>query len=195
MTEIIIATKNTGKVREFKALLEPLGYNVISLLDFTDSIDVEETGATFVENAILKAEAIANAYHKRTIADDSGLEIDYLNGEPGVYSARYAGLHKDDKDNLNKVLEKLSTVHNQQDRTARFVCALAISSPGEATKTVLGTCEGYIAEQPSGENGFGYDPIFIVKEKMKTMASLSSEEKNNISHRAMALKKLIELIK
>lgn len=194
MKEIIIATKNKGKVKEFEALLAPLGYLVQSLLDYPDSIDVEETGATFKENAILKAEAISAHYQRMTIADDSGLAIDYLDGKPGIFSARYAGLAKDDQANINKVLEELTGVAELESRSARFICALALSNPGGQTKTVEGTCEGYIAMKQQGENGFGYDPIFIVKKLNKTMAMLSKEEKNRISHRAQALEKLIDMI-
>lgn len=195
MKEIIIATKNQGKVKEFEALLAPIGFRVQSLLDFPDSIDVEETGKSFEENAILKAEAIAMHYQRMTIADDSGLAIDYLGGKPGIFSARYAGPDKNDQANINKVLEDLSDVRTLEDRSARFICALAISIPGKKTKTVVGTCEGYIATEPQGENGFGYDPIFILKNKNQTMANLTKEEKNQISHRSEALKKVIEVIK
>lgn len=195
MSEVIIATKNPGKVKEFEALLGPIGFTVTSLLDYPEAIDVDETGTTFEENAVLKAEAVANQYKKLTIADDSGLVIDYLEGRPGVYSARFAGPEKDDQANINKVLEELVNVSNIEDRTARFVCALALSEPGKMTKTVIGTCEGYISEQQQGEGGFGYDPIFIVKNSDKTMAQLTKEEKNRISHRAEALKKLFKLLK
>ncbi|KKI92275.1 nucleoside-triphosphate diphosphatase [Bacillus sp. SA1-12] len=195
MKEIIIATKNQGKVKEFEALLSPLGFHIQSLLDYPDSIDVEETGTTFEENAILKAEAISKSYQRMTIADDSGLAIDYLGGRPGIFSARYAGPAKDDQDNINKVLEELSGVKSLEDRSARFICALALSIPGQQTKTVVGTCEGYISMERQGENGFGYDPIFIVEGLNKTMASISKEEKNRISHRAEAIKKIVEVIK
>jgi len=191
---IIIATKNKGKAREFEAILAPLGYQVQSLLDFPGSIDVEETGQTFQENAILKAEAISKEYQLMTIADDSGLEIDYLNGEPGVFSARYAGPEKDDQANIDKVLEKLENVVMGQ-RQARFVCALAISIPGKQTQTVIGTCEGYIAKEKKGHGGFGYDPIFCIDDAGKTMAELSKEDKNKISHRANAIMKIKELLK
>lgn len=195
MKEIIIATKNNGKVKEFEALLAPLGFRVQSLLNYPNAIDVEETGQTFVENAILKAEAISNHYKRMTIADDSGLVVDYLGGKPGIFSARYAGLEKDDQANMMKVLKDLSAVKTQEERSARFVCALALAIPGQRTKTVEGTCEGYIAQKPHGGNGFGYDPIFIVKDLNTTMANLPKEKKNRISHRADALKKIIELIK
>jgi XTP/dITP diphosphohydrolase len=193
--EIIIATKNPGKAKEFEALLTPMGFRVQSLLDYPDSIDVEETGTSFKENAILKAEAISKHYQRMTIADDSGLAIDYLGGKPGIFSARYGGPAKDDQANIKKVLEDLSEVNALEDRSARFICALALSIPDQKTKTVEGTCEGYIAKEPQGENGFGYDPIFIVKDRDETMANLPKEEKNRISHRADALKKIMEVIK
>ncbi|CAF1733467.1 Non-canonical purine NTP pyrophosphatase [Bacillus subtilis] len=193
MKEAIIATHNPGKVKEFKEILEPRGYDVKSLAEIGFTEEIEETGHTFEENAILKAEAVAKAVNKMVIADDSGLSIDNLGGRPGVYSARYAGEQKDDQANINKVLSELKGIEKEQ-RTARFRCALAVSIPGEETKTVEGHVEGYIAEEPRGEYGFGYDPIFIVKDKDKTMAELTSDEKNKISHRADALKKLSKLL-
>ncbi|KIL34019.1 Nucleoside 5-triphosphatase RdgB (dHAPTP, dITP, XTP-specific) [Bacillus subtilis] len=193
MKEAIIATHNPGKVKEFKEILEPKGYDVKSLAEIGFTEEIEETGHTFEENAILKAEAVAKAVNKMVIADDSGLSIDNLGGRPGVYSARYAGEQKDDQANIEKVLSELKGIEKEQ-RTARFRCALAVSIPGEETKTVEGHVEGYIAEEPRGKYGFGYDPIFIVKDKDKTMAELTSDEKNKISHRADALKKLSKLL-
>lgn len=193
MKEAIIATHNPGKVKEFKEILEPRGYDVKSLAEIGFTEEIEETGHTFEENAILKVEAVAKAVNKMVIADDSGLSIDNLGGRPGVYSARYAGEQKDDQANIEKVLSELKGIEKEQ-RTARFRCALAVSIPGEETKTVEGHVEGYIAEEPRGEYGFGYDPIFIVKDKDKTMAELTSDEKNKISHRADALKKLSKLL-
>nr|WGD62064.1 XTP/dITP diphosphatase [Bacillus subtilis] len=193
MKEAIIATHNPGKVKEFKEILEPIGYDVKSLAEIGFTEEIEETGHTFEENAILKAEAVAKAVNKMVIADDSGLSIDNLGGRPGVYSARYAGEQKDDQANIEKVLSELKGIEKEQ-RTARFRRALAVSIPGEETKTVEGHVEGYIAEEPRGEYGFGYDPIFIVKDKDKTMAELTSDEKNKISHRADALKKLSKLL-
>ncbi|ALC84192.1 nucleoside-triphosphate diphosphatase [Bacillus gobiensis] len=193
MKEVIIATTNAGKLKEFKEMLEPIGYHVKSLADIGYRQEIEETGHTFEENAVLKAETISKQFHEIVIADDSGLSVDYLGGSPGVYSARYAGEMKDDTANLNKVLRELEGIE-KEDRSARFRCALAVSIPGEETKTVEGVVEGYIATEPVGENGFGYDPIFIVKDKTKTMAELTSEEKNKISHRAEALKKLSALL-
>ncbi|MGC9931876.1 XTP/dITP diphosphatase [Priestia aryabhattai] len=193
MREIIIATKNAGKVKDFETLFSPKGFKVKSLLDFPEMEDVEETGVTFSENATLKAEAISFALNKPVIADDSGLAIDALNGEPGVYSARYAGENKDDNANIEKVLQKLNDVPFEK-RTARFHCALAIAVPGKRTEIVEGTCEGHILEEKRGENGFGYDSIFFVEKWRCSMAELSKEQKNQISHRANALKKLAPLI-
>ncbi|GIN66737.1 non-canonical purine NTP pyrophosphatase [Bacillus sonorensis] len=193
MKEVIIATKNEGKVKEFKEMLAPRGYDVKSLLDIGYTADIEEIGQTFEENAIIKAETIAKETGKMVIADDSGLSVDYLGGRPGVYSARYAGEEKNDLANLQKLLQELEGVE-KEDRTARFRCALALSIPGQETKTVEGAVEGFITEEPAGTNGFGYDPVFLVKDKDKTMAQLSSSEKNKISHRADALKKLSALL-
>ncbi|MGN9864326.1 XTP/dITP diphosphatase [Bacillus swezeyi] len=193
MKEVIIATKNEGKVKEFKEMLEPRGYDVKSLLDIGYTAEIEETGHTFEENAMIKAETISKETGKVVIADDSGLSVDYLGGSPGVYSARYAGEEKNDLANLKKVLKELEGIE-KEDRSARFRCALALCIPGQKTKTVEGAVEGFIAEQPEGTNGFGYDPIFLVKDKDQTMAQLSSGEKNKISHRAEALKKLSALL-
>ncbi|KPB05493.1 XTP/dITP diphosphatase [Bacillus sp. CHD6a] len=189
MTDIIIATNNPGKVKDFEVILEPKGFKVKSLADFPEIPDVEETGTTFEENALLKAEAVSAHLGKIVLADDSGLEVDALNGEPGVYSARYAGMEKDDKKNIQKVLHGMEGVPNEK-RTARFVCVLAVVDPSGEKFTVRGTCEGNIATEPIGENGFGYDPIFYVNEKQKTMAQLSKEEKSEISHRGNAMKEL-----
>ncbi|WP_017756008.1 XTP/dITP diphosphatase [Calidifontibacillus oryziterrae] len=191
MKEVIIATKNKGKVIEFEALFAKKGITVKSLLDFSEDLDVEETGHTFAENAAIKAEAISKQFSKIVIADDSGLIVDALDGRPGVFSARYAGEGKDDQANLEKVLEELKGVPFEE-RTASFHCVLAIARPNQETVLVDGTCDGYITEKPLGENGFGYDPIFYIPEKKKTMAQLSKDEKNEISHRAIAMKKLVD---
>lgn len=189
MKTVIIATKNKGKAKEFESLFAAKGYEVKTLLDVQGSPDVEETGTTFEENAILKAEAISKLYDQVVIADDSGLIVDALDGRPGVYSARYAGEDKSDEANTSKVLRELEGVPTEK-RTARFYCALAVASPNQDTVTVSGAMEGLITEQLVGENGFGYDPIFFVQEVAKTTAELSKEEKNKISHRAHALKAL-----
>lgn len=193
MKKIIIATGNKGKAREFATLFSPLGYEVLTLHDLEGATDVEETGTTFEENAILKAEALCEQFHTMVIADDSGLMIDALDGRPGVYSARYAGEQKNDDDNIDKVLDELKDVPDEK-RTARFYCALAVAVPGQETITVSGTVEGRIASRRQGENGFGYDPVFYVPDLGKMMAELKPEEKNAISHRANALKKLKELL-
>lgn len=159
MKQVVIATKNKGKAKDFEALFEPFGYKVVTMFDVAPDVEIEETGTTFEENAILKAETLANLLGQIVIADDSGLAIDALNGEPGVYSARYAGDH-DDEANMVKVLENMKDVP-EDERTARFCCALAIAGPNLETKTVFGTCEGVIAHEKKGTNGFGYDPIFM----------------------------------
>ena len=189
MKEIIIATKNPGKAKEFVQMFEPLGYGVKTLLDFPEVPDVEETGTTFEENALLKAETISALLNKVVISDDSGLMIDALEGRPGVYSARYAGEQKNDQDNMDKVLNELKNVSTEK-RTARFCCTLAVAIPGENSLTFTGTCEGRILEEKRGEYGFGYDPIFYVVEEQKAMAELPPEIKNKISHRASAIQKL-----
>ncbi|MCA1056356.1 XTP/dITP diphosphatase [Rossellomorea aquimaris] len=186
---VIIATKNKGKAKEFENMFAPFGYEVQTLLDLPHIEDVEETGTTFEENAILKAETVAKELDALVIADDSGLSIDALEGRPGVYSARYAGEEKNDEANMDKVLEELKDVPGG-DRSARFHCVLAIAGPGIETRTVHGTCEGEILQERRGTKGFGYDPIFFVPSLGKTMAELSPEEKSSISHRGNALKKL-----
>ncbi|WP_066194511.1 MULTISPECIES: XTP/dITP diphosphatase [Gracilibacillus] len=195
MQELIIATKNQGKMKDFKGLFEPFGIQVSSLLDLTESVeDIAETGETFEENAALKAEAICERLQTPVIADDSGIEIDALNGEPGVYSARYAGLNKDDQANVEKVLHNLQDIPEQK-RSARFVCVLAVAQPGQRTIFKRGECEGTIANQPAGENGFGYDPIFVPEGLSQTMAELTPEQKNEISHRRKALDQLKNWVK
>lgn len=194
MKQIIIATKNKGKAIEFKHFFSKYGIEAMSLLDSQEDIpDVEETGTTFEENAALKAEQMANRFHKPVLADDSGLIIDALDGRPGVYSARYAGEMKNDQANVDKVLEELKNV-TAPNRTARFICVLAIAMPGEGTVFRKGYCEGEIAFKQAGENGFGYDPIFIPAGYRETMAQLPAETKNDISHRKHAIIQLGEWI-
>lgn len=195
MKQVVIATKNVGKLREFAELFEKFDLEVKSLHDFPHIEEVEETGKTFEENAILKAEHLCKQLDEIVIADDSGLIVDALQGKPGVRSARYAGEEKDDQANIQKVLEGLKGI-SMEKRTARFYCALAVAFPQEDKKPLIvnGTCEGKILEQQRGENGFGYDPIFYVEEYKSAMAELSSDEKNKISHRGRALRKLEEKI-
>lgn len=186
MKQVVIATKNRGKVKDFETLFQPLGYEVVTMFDVAPNMEIEETGTTFEENAVLKAEALSKALNKIVIADDSGLAIDALDGEPGVYSARYAGDH-DDEANIQKVLANLEGV---QERTARFVCVIAVATPSQATYTVRGECVGEITTAKKGDNGFGYDPIFYVPTLEKTMAQLTAEQKASVSHRGNALRKL-----
>lgn len=189
MKTILIGTANAGKVNDFVQLLGNEDIQILSLRDLDHPIEVEETGTTFAENAILKAETLSRHYNQIVIADDSGLEIEALNGRPGVYSARYAGEHKSDEDNIKKVLAEMEGIPFQK-RKAAFVCVLALAIPGKETKIFEGKCHGFIADKPKGTNGFGYDPIFYVPEKGKTMAELSLEEKNELSHRKKAIDKL-----
>lgn len=189
MNDIIIASKNKGKIKEFNELFKKYKIQVRSLIDLSDIEDIEETGSTFEENASLKAEGIAGIVNKPVLADDSGLVIDALDGRPGVYSARYAGEPTDDMANMNKVLKEMRDIP-KAERTARFISVLALKIPGKETIYQTGTCEGTITFSPSGENGFGYDPIFIPNGYTITMAEMDSAEKNKISHRSNALKKL-----
>ncbi|WP_079530451.1 XTP/dITP diphosphatase [Halobacillus hunanensis] len=190
MKELVIATKNKGKVDEFKEMFAKYHITVKSLMDFDQKVaDIIEDGDTFEENAIIKAETIAEQFQIPVVADDSGLEIDALNGAPGIYSARYAGEKKDDFKNVEKVMNELSNVP-EQDRTARFVCAVAVARPGQKTFVERGTCEGRISMAPAGDNGFGYDPIFIPSGSDRTMAEYTSDEKNSISHRKHAILKI-----
>lgn len=188
MKTIIVATQNKGKVKEIKEMLADLQVEVKTMGEAGIDIDIEENGMTFEANAIIKSEAIAalepNAI---VIADDSGLEIDYLNKEPGVYSARYLGKDTSYEIKNQMILEKLQDVA-KEERTARFVCSIAMSRKNEATITTTGVLEGYIGYEAKGTNGFGYDPIFYVEELGTSTAMLSMEEKNQISHRAKALK-------
>lgn len=191
MTEknIVIATGNEGKAKEFEALFAQKGYTIQTLNDFPELKEVEETGETFAENALLKAETVAKELNTTVLADDSGLKVDALGGQPGVYSARYAGKEKDDAANNAKLLSELSEL-TEEERGAQFHCTLALAHPEKESLVIEGEVEGIIIGVPRGENGFGYDSLFYVPEEEKTMAELSSEEKNKISHRAVALKKL-----
>lgn len=192
MSEIILASNNKDKVKEVKQILKD--YDIVSLKDAGISVDVEENGTTFEENALIKARAIAKLTGKMTMADDSGLEIDYLDKAPGVYSARFMG-HDTSYDIKNKALiEKLEGVEGN-DRSCRFVCAIAVVFPDGRELVKRGTMEGLLAKEISGDNGFGYDPIVYLPEYGKTSASLSPEEKNKISHRGKALALIKEELK
>ncbi|GAB0220141.1 XTP/dITP diphosphatase [Staphylococcus pseudintermedius] len=185
MADIVIASSNQGKINDFKVIFSE--DNVIGINEMIEEFDVEETGTTFEENARLKSEAAAKLLNATVIADDSGLEVAALNGEPGVYSARYAGVQKSDEANIEKVLKGLE---NEENRAARFVCVISMTTATGETTTFKGTVEGEITLSQIGENGFGYDPIFLIPERQKTMAQLTAEEKSEISHRRKAIDQL-----
>ena len=190
---IVLATRNQGKVAELRELLAGFGEQVLDMSAFPGLPDVEETESTLEGNARRKARLICAATGRIAVADDSGLEVDYLRGEPGVYSARYSGgpgLPATDEGNMAKVLHELRGVPREQ-RTCRFHTVLAVCAPGGQQATFHGVWEGYIAEEPKGEQGFGYDPIFFDPELGRHAAELSREEKNRVSHRGKALRALL----
>lgn len=190
---LIIASNNAGKIREFKELLSPYGFEVISMRDAGFNGDIVEDGETFEENAHIKARTVFEATGEPTIADDSGLEIDFLDGAPGVYSARYAGENATDEERCAKVLNEMHGVAREL-RDARFVCTLYFIYAEDDEYSVRGEVNGYIGYEPQGKNGFGYDPIFMLNDD-ESMADLDEAEKNRISHRAMAFRKLSEILK
>ncbi|MDR3600552.1 MAG: XTP/dITP diphosphatase [Desulfosporosinus sp.] len=192
--KILLATQNQGKIRELQELLVDEGIEVLSLLDIPDWEDVEETGKTFADNAALKARAALQRTGLIALADDSGLEVDALDGAPGVYSARYAGEPKDDERNNDKLLQLLGTTSDEQ-RTARFRCALVMATPFGKEYLTEGAVEGQILRQGRGQDGFGYDPIFYLPEYARTMAELTLTEKNKLSHRAQAFRQVIPILK
>lgn len=191
MKRIIFATSNEGKMKEIRLIMADSGYEVVSLKEAGISADIEENGTTFEENAIIKASAIAKLTGELAMADDSGLEVDYMDKAPGIYSARFLGEDTSYDIKNNYILDKLKDVPVEQ-RSARFVCAIALADAEGNAVTKRATIEGYIGFEIRGENGFGYDPIFMVPEYNKTTAELSIEEKNQISHRAKALKAMKE---
>lgn len=196
MTQIplLIATRNAHKAQEIAAILPP-EYKVSTLLDLPDAPEVEETGFTFAENAELKAVAISSVFRGLVLADDSGLCVDTLNGAPGVLSARYAGEHGQDAENNAKLLRELSVLRGWAPFPARFVCALSLAEHGREIARFLGTVEGRITLHPRGLNGFGYDPLFVPKGYTCTMAELPPAVKNDISHRADALRRFADWIR
>lgn len=191
MPDLLIATRNTGKLREFAHIFADLDLALCTLDDLDISAEVEESGATFAENAQLKAEAYMRMSGIPTLSDDSGLEVAVLNGEPGVYSARYGGVTGAAQ--LDYLLKKLEGVPFHA-RLARFVCVIALARPGGATEFVEGTLPGVIEFEPRGTGGFGYDPIFYVLDDNKTLAELAPERKNAISHRAAAARQAREIL-
>lgn len=199
--ELIVASKNQGKIREFASMFEPMGIRVRGIAEVGDYPDVVEDGDTFEENALKKAAVISEAIGLPVLADDSGLCVDALSGAPGVYSARYAGESASDADNNAKLLAELKAAGCQPDESgtlsrASFVCVLAmVDSKSDERLTVRGECPGAILPGPRGEGGFGYDPLFFLPEFGRSMAELSMDEKNRISHRAQALAKLLDKLR
>jgi XTP/dITP diphosphohydrolase len=191
--ELVLATRNRHKREELEALLADLPFHIRTMDDFPDVPDVVEDGATCEANAIKKARAVSDATGLLAVADDTGLEVDALGGRPGVYAARYAGLQATYEDNCRKLLQELTGVPRDR-RIARFVTVAALASPQETAEVTTGQLIGLITEEPAGVRGFGYDPVFYVPALGKTLAELSSEEKNRISHRAKAFAQVRELL-
>lgn len=191
MTErrLVLATRNDGKIREIIELLSGLPIEILTYEDFDAWPELEETGATFEENAEAKASALSGWSGLPALADDSGLEVDALGGRPGVRSARYAGTEGDAAANIALLLKEMEGVA-KRERSARFVCVIALTGPSDPAVEIRDTCEGAISEAARGEGGFGYDPVFVPSGEDRTMAQLSLEEKNAISHRGKALRRL-----
>lgn len=193
MRKIIFATGNAGKMKEIREILKDLDAEVLSMKEAGVEADIVEDGKTFEENAVIKAKTVCELTGEIALADDSGLEIDYLNKEPGIYSARYMGEDTSYRIKNANLIERLEGVPDEK-RTARFVCAIAAAFPDGTVKTVRGTMEGRIGYEEAGENGFGYDPIFYLPDMSRTTAELSPEEKNAVSHRGKALAAMKEQI-
>jgi XTP/dITP diphosphohydrolase len=191
--EVIVATLNKGKLREFRDALKGLNLRIYGLSDFPEAPEVEEDGDSFTENALKKARFYATYFGKLTLADDSGLEVESLEGRPGVYSARYAGERASSQENNLKLLKELDGIPISK-RRARFRCVVAVKSPAGKEAIAKGSCTGRIGFKEKGRKGFGYDPLFILPGEGRTMAQLSLEEKNRISHRGKALKKIRKII-
>ena len=193
MRKILLATFNPGKIREYRALLDGLGYRITTLAEEKITKVVTESGNSYEQNARLKAVTYAKLSHLLTVADDSGLEVDALDGEPGIKSARFAGRAATDADRVTFLLARLDGVTSER-RTARFKCLIAIATPDGQCQTCCGECPGIIALEPKGRNGFGYDPVFFLPERGKTMAELPLATKNQISHRARASQKARQVL-
>ena len=192
MKEIIVASTNQGKIKEIKAMLKDIDIEVLSMKDVLEQeLEIEETGTTFKEIALIKAQTIANIVNKPVLADDSGLEVDALDKQPGIYSARFLGADTSYNIKNQYIIDALK----DKERTARFVCALALVIPGQEPILIEETMEGLINDKIEGANGFGYDPIFYFPPCQMTSAMMSMEEKNKYSHRAKALKKLYTILK
>lgn len=200
MKKLILASNNAKKIKELKDMLQGLDFRVCSLKDENINIEVEEDGLTFEENAYKKAYEIYKFLKERgdkefyVLSDDSGLEVDYLNGAPGIYSARYSGVHGDDHENNVKLLEDMKGAVGLEERKARFVCLLALVDENGRKNIVEGYVEGYIIDELRQTGGFGYDPLFYYEPFNKTFGEVTAQEKNNISHRGQALKQLKEIL-
>ncbi len=191
--KLLLATNNKGKVREYKSLLQGIPFQLVTPFNIGITTEVKETGNSFEENATLKASTLAKESGLLTMADDSGLEVDALGGEPGVLSARYAGEKASDRDKIEYLLLRLKDIPGDK-LAARFRCVIAIATPEGRVELCSGECAGFITTEPRGYNGFGYDPVFYVPELGKTMAELPPEQKNRISHRARAAQKAREVL-
>lgn len=191
--KLVLATRNQGKVRELAKLVAPLGMEVVSMAEYPHVPEVVEDGETFEDNAVKKAKSVASATGLLTLADDSGLEVDYLGGAPGVHSARFSGEEKDDQANNQKLLRLLEGIPREK-RSARFRCVVAIATPEGKVFTASGSCEGVIGTAPKGDGGFGYDPLFYVPDFGKTFSELDLETKNKISHRGRAFALASEIL-
>jgi XTP/dITP diphosphohydrolase len=191
--EVVIATRNSDKLREIRQILAPLGLRILALQDFPEVPEILEDGQTFAENAVKKAAVVARRTGRMAIADDSGLAVDALEGRPGVLSSRYAGEGATDPDRYHKLLQEMAGIPPGQ-RGAAFLCAVAVVSPVGNVEVVEGECRGEIASSPRGTQGFGYDPVFFIPELGRTMAEVEPEVKNRISHRARALEKLKQVL-
>ena len=189
---LVLATRNPSKISEIKALLP--GVRVAPAASFAGCPEPEETGRTFEENALIKSRAVSRYTGKIALADDSGLEVDALDGAPGVHSARYAGTDATDQDNLRRLLDALDGI-SDAERTARFRCVVAVVVPDGRTWTAEGACEGRILQAPRGDAGFGYDPLFVPAGYENTFAELDAGVKNRISHRALALRRIADVLK
>jgi len=187
--DIVLATRNKKKIEEMKRIIEDLSISVLTLDDFIGCPEVEEKGVTFEENAVKKAQTVARYTGKPSVADDSGLEVYVLNGDPGTLSARYAGEDADDRKNIEKLLFEMRSIADEQ-RGARFVCCIALAFPEGSVKTFSGYVEGMIGREPRGFQGFGYDPVFYPEGYNRTFAEMTADEKDALSHRGKALRKL-----
>ena len=191
MRKFVVATKNKGKLLEIAEILKELPFEIVSMEELGITKEIEEYGITFEQNAIIKAREIFDITREMVMADDSGLEVDFLNGAPGIFSARFAGVGATDSNKNNKLLELLKGVPFEK-RSARFVCVIAVVLSDGSHFTVRGTCEGFIGFEAVGNNGFGYDPLFFLKEYNQTTAQMQPEEKHRISHRGKALKAMVQ---